>query len=290
MLRVLTKTFAKKATQPNPGQRVVATDLPDEVWIKVFSHLSRRRIAHVALTCHRFLHIVRNDMLWKTLLKSHFGPPVRLGAADTWLEAYQLRLAQEVRLSWYDPVLRSLILFEIPHWAEAIHQGDDEYCFEAVKRFRRLVTETSPPPLEDVVLSGMVKDIIPLLQRHDHPALQLEVAWTLASIAGGELHHRLVIAEAGGIRALVQALSLRDEAVVAQTLWALGNLVHDNAVLRDAVLEENAMADILTVYKAMSDKTSLYRHLAWALRNLCAGSVDKSVYSFLTHTLSQNRY
>ena len=83
----------------------------------------------------------------------------------------------------------------------------------------------------------------------------------------------------------MKLLSLRNEGIVSQALWALGNIAHDNAMLRDAILQENAVADIVTLYKAISTKTSLYRHVAWALRNLCGGTVHLLSLLRQTHIL-----
>lgn len=94
--------------------------------------------------------------------------------------------------------------------------------------FRKILASDRNPPIDAVIAAGVIPHIVALLDRHDHPELQVEAAWAITNIACGSIEQVLVLLQHDVARKLIQLLhTSTNDAVREQTLWALGNMTID---------------------------------------------------------------
>ncbi len=107
------------------------------------------------------------------------------------------------------------------------------------------------PPIQQLLDSGVVPCLIQFLRMDDNPALQLEAAEALTNITSSyKSEHIRYVVEAGVVPILIRLLSSRNESVVSQAAWALGNIAGENDVkYRDIILAEGAKVHSLPCYK-----------------------------------------
>lgn len=67
----------------------------------------------------------------------------------------------------------------------------------------------------------------------------------------------------------LQALLFQDIEIIAQAVWALGNIAGDSPTCRDLVLNSGALQPLLA--QLDNSKLSMQRNATWTLSNFCRG-------------------
>ena len=114
---------------------------------------------------------------------------------------------------------------------------DNEQLFPAVQSIRKMLSRERNPPIDDVIKSNLVNNLVAYLDISDHPMLQFEAAWALTNIASGNSQQTRHVVEAGAVPPFVKLLSSPNSNVCEQAVWALGNIAGDGAELRDLVIK-----------------------------------------------------
>ncbi|CAD7951112.1 unnamed protein product [Amoebophrya sp. A120] len=126
-----------------------------------------------------------------------------------------------------------------------------------------------------------IRKMVTIMLNTDDHKLKFELAWTLTNIASGNSEHTNAVVESGGLEAFLQILNsrsaLRSE-LCEQAIWALGNIAGDGPVLRDKLLERNAIKVLQNICSAVTqlqwndkEKTDVLRNVMWLMSNLCRG-------------------
>ena len=171
---------------------------------------------------------------------------------------------------------RSATREEIPALVQGCYV--EATALECVTSLRKLLSLENNPPIDAVIGSGVVPQLVNLLSAavDGSPRLQFEAAWCLTNVASGSSEQTSHVARAGAIPAFVRLLSSPDENTCEQAFWALGNIAGDSATLRDAVLDAGVMVPLLRQIQA-GPKLSLLRNTVWFLSNLCRGKPPPSL-------------
>jgi hypothetical protein len=79
-----------------------------------------------------------------------------------------------------------------------------------------------------VIEAGFVPIFVELLGRDDAPALQIQCAWALTNIAGGDRSSTQAACDAGAVPLFVRYLTSGNLELVEQCIWGLGNISGDS--------------------------------------------------------------
>jgi len=153
---------------------------------------------------------------------------------------------------------------------ERAKNSDPSTQLAAVQAARKLLSSDRNPPIDALILSGILPVLVGCLSSTDQPALQFEAAWALTNIASGTSQQTRKVIDAGAVPIFVSLLLSEQEDVQEQAIWALGNIAGDSPECRDYVLDQGILAPLLTLL-TKSTRLSMTRNAVWALSNLCRG-------------------
>lgn len=149
-------------------------------------------------------------------------------------------------------------------------ESDGTERLQALNYFRRLVSENIDETIPRVIRAGLVPILVEYLQKDYEPALQLEAAWALTNISGGDSAAAHQVIAAGAIPIFVRLLAKENVELVDQVIWALGNLAGDSPTVRDTILAEGVVPLLIPI--ASRSWTGNFLGLqtyAWILTNFC---------------------
>ena len=123
---------------------------------------------------------------------------------------------------------------------------------DAAQRITKLLSRDQNPPINEVIQSGIIPQLVQLLENNSFPMLQFESAWALTNIASGNSNQTRVVVEAGAVPAFIRLLKSPNDDVVEQSVWALGNIAGDSPQCRDFVLSQDVLPPLLRFVTAFT--------------------------------------
>lgn len=138
----------------------------------------------------------------------------------------------------------------------------------AVQQCRKLLSSDKSPPIDELIMNGILPILVQCLSRADNPTLQFEASWALTNIASGTSAQTNKVVHAGAVPLFLQLLMSPHENVCEQAVWALGNIIGDGPVLRDFVIEMGVVKPLLSFIKP-EIPISFLRNVTWVIVNLC---------------------
>uniref|UniRef100_A0A0B6ZRW0 Importin subunit alpha n=1 Tax=Arion vulgaris TaxID=1028688 RepID=A0A0B6ZRW0_9EUPU len=148
------------------------------------------------------------------------------------------------------------------------NSSEPEIQLSAVQAARKLLSSDRNPPIDDLIVSGILPVLVNCLCKDDNPALQFEAAWALTNIASGSSSQTQAVVEAGAVPYFLQLLRSPHQNVCEQAVWALGNIIGDGPQCRNYVISLGAVQHLLTFINATIPLPFL-RNVAWVIVNLC---------------------
>ena len=85
------------------------------------------------------------------------------------------------------------------------------------------------------------------MQKSYFPKIQYEAAWCLTNIASGNNDQVEVLLKNGAIKAFIMLLNSPHISVADHAIWGLGNIAGENHLIRDLVLNEDAVLPISNI-------------------------------------------
>jgi hypothetical protein len=124
--------------------------------------------------------------------------------------------------------------------------------------------------IQQAIDSGITKQLVSFLTRHDASLLQIEAGWALTNITSGSTEQCATVVEEGAVPILCDLLSSPDEGVIDQALWALSNIAGDSREHRDVVLRSGILEPLLRIVDDPKTQKALLKTAVWGvLSNLC---------------------
>merc|ERR1711881_451192 len=153
---------------------------------------------------------------------------------------------------------------------EKARSADQATQLAAVQAARKLLSSDRNPPIDALIVSGILPVLVGCLSEDDNPSLQFEAAWALTNIASGTSQQTRIVIDSGAVPIFLQLVSSSSEDVQEQAIWALGNIAGDSPECRDYVIAEGIVLPLLKVLSE-TNRVSMKRNAVWALSNLCRG-------------------
>lgn len=151
---------------------------------------------------------------------------------------------------------------------QAGYSHNPELQLIAVQTARKLLSSDRNPPIDALIVSGILPILVKCLECHDNPALQFEAAWALTNIASGTSAQTNKVVQAGAVPLFLELLHSPQQNVCEQAVWALGNIIGDGPHLRDYVIELGVVNPLLSFIKP-EIPISFLRNVTWVIVNLC---------------------
>jgi len=161
-------------------------------------------------------------------------------------------------------------LKSLPMYVKGVASNFMDKQVESVTQIRKLLSIEKNPPIEEVIESGVVPQLVEFLKADHNQTLQFEAAWALTNIASGTTQHTRHIIQYGSIGLFVLLLRSPSKDVREQAVWALGNIAGDSPEYRDLVLRNQALEPLVQLCCQNAD-ISMLRNATWTLSNLCRG-------------------
>ncbi|RWS15915.1 importin subunit alpha-3-like protein [Dinothrombium tinctorium] len=146
--------------------------------------------------------------------------------------------------------------------------NDMELKLNAVKAARKLLSSDKNPPIDELIMSGILPILVECLKGEDSPPLQFEAAWALTNIASGTSQQTQAVVEAGAVPIFLQLLHSANDNVCEQAVWALGNIIGDGPQLRDYCINLGVVRPLLSLIEP-DMSLSFLRNVTWVIVNLC---------------------
>ena len=157
-----------------------------------------------------------------------------------------------------------------PGCRKKLFDKNPQHLLEAIRHYRRLLSNATEPPVEQIISAGLTSRFVELLTYDNMPHVQFEAAWALTNITSGMSEHTKHVVDLGATAHFVRLLQSTNENVRDQSVWALGNIAGDSSDNRDLVLRSGGMLPMLAQFR-MTTNESLLNNAVWALSNLCRG-------------------
>lgn len=150
-----------------------------------------------------------------------------------------------------------------------IRSGDPDKEFLAVQTARKMLSREKNPPIDKMILLGLVPVCVRFLQCSTRVDLQFEAAWALTNIASGTNEQTRQVIEAGAVPRFITLLHSPSNNVAEQAVWALGNIAGDGAKARDIVLKYQSVEALIHLAQKPDTQLSFLRNIVWLMSNLC---------------------
>ncbi|KAJ3122715.1 Importin alpha subunit (Karyopherin alpha subunit) (Serine-rich RNA polymerase I suppressor protein) [Physocladia obscura] len=171
----------------------------------------------------------------------------------------------------------------IPGLVEAVFSSATELQYDALVKFRKILSKERDPPIEEVIACGVVPRFVQFLLSDNH-LIQFEAAWALTNIASGSSAQTQVVIDHNAIPIFVTLLRAQSADVREQAVWALGNIAGDSPRCRDIVLGCGALQPLLDIFNE-TKKVSMLKNAAWTLSNLCRGNNPPPQWTSISRAL-----
>jgi importin subunit alpha-1 len=156
---------------------------------------------------------------------------------------------------------------ELKKLVEQARSKNLEIIINAVVEIRKMISQSKNPPIDEIIQSGIVPDLIEFLKNSD-TKLQYETASILTNIASGTFEQTKVIIDSGAVPVFLQFLHSSDHNVSNQVAWALGNIIADKTQFYNYCIELGLIEEILKIDFSKLRIKNL-RTLTWIMANLC---------------------
>lgn len=156
----------------------------------------------------------------------------------------------------------------IPEIVQGLQNYDLHLKFVAAQNARKILSREKNPPIDTLISTGVVPNLVACLTCNDNVPLQFEACWALTNIASGTSAQTKTVVEAGAIPIFIYLLSSPHANVAEQAVWALGNIAGDCPELRDLVIDHGVVQPLLSLLTP-DISTVFRRNITWTLSNLC---------------------
>lgn len=152
---------------------------------------------------------------------------------------------------------------------DAFMQNEDQQLLlDVTQQIRKYMSKEPYPPTDEVIQAGLLPRFVELLDAHDRPSLQFDVAWILTNICSGTTEQTNAVVYAGAVPKLISLINSPDTNVCEQAVWALGNIIGDGHELREVVINHGFLEPFLKLIKP-DVRVSFLKNITWVIVNIC---------------------
>ena len=157
----------------------------------------------------------------------------------------------------------------LSQYVEGLMTEDTSKQIEGATNLRNLLRfDVTHEKISAVIDTGVLPRLIEFLQSPDSPALQHEAAWIMTNISSGSAEQTKAIVDAGAVPHLIGLVKSTNEDVAENAMWTISNMAIDSSELRDIVLKEDFLSQVLEVLQTRTT-IKLQRVATWTMSNFC---------------------
>ena len=191
-----------------------------------------------------------------------------------------------------------LLLKHLPKHAKGCYNKDYKQRYQCLIKIRRLVSfhGYAMEPIQPVINTGVVKQLINILHHNSTPLLQFEALWILTNLACGNTIQTKILVKYEIISSLKRVLKSNqtNNEIKSQAMWCLGNIAGDCSYLRSVlfvkydmfygvlvpILTSDSLRKCIKTGKPPKDKheLDLLKESSWCLSNFCRKGSKKLFY------------
>jgi len=156
-------------------------------------------------------------------------------------------------------------------YCQMIRRGSRLEILEGLTRMRILLSIEKDTPIQAVVDTNIVLDLIKIVKDKTEEHARIEATWCLTNIATGTNLQVQSLVEKGMISLYVDTLNEDNIYLLEQVVWGIGNIAGDCIAFRNELLDKGAMAAMVKCYRKIKagGQTKHIKNLIWAASNLC---------------------
>ncbi|CAI2363418.1 unnamed protein product [Moneuplotes crassus] len=204
---------------------------------------------------------------------------------------------EEMTIMDYYEILKNtkFELSDFPLLQELINSDKDRNILLAVVGLGKLITLADNPPIQNVIDTDVLSQLITLVGRNDIPNIQFEALWCLTNIASGKTEHMQALVDKGIIPIFtsflgtIQKNELGQEIfhcphpmnIVENSTWALGNISSENSRYRAMILDEKALKLLANILKNAEPNSMMTRNCMWCIKHLLRNRPFPSIEELL---------
>ncbi|KAJ3446171.1 importin subunit alpha [Anaeramoeba flamelloides] len=180
-------------------------------------------------------------------------------------------------------------------FVEGVKSNDYNNQLEHTHAIRMILSSETNAPIEKVIRSGVAKEFIKFLDMNQKAELQFEAAWALSNLCSGSSRQTKAIVRLGVIPKFVDLLESNDIDICEQAIWGLANIAGDSVELRNLVLKEKNVVQLIgLIFTHEKITNDIGKTAAWTLSNLVQGkpspklSLVKGAIPIFTRLLINN--
>jgi len=144
---------------------------------------------------------------------------------------------------------------------------------EIAQLIRKIVSVDDAPPIKQLVNSGILPDLVSLMDRKyvTKKTLLVETFWIIANISSSDSEYveRLVNLEV--IPKAIGLLEYCSEEVNDNLIWILANIAGDSIPYRELLLKHKIVNKLEKILSGKALQTSFLNNISWLISNLCRG-------------------
>eukprot|EP01084_Bolivina_argentea_P188297 324165_1 len=169
-------------------------------------------------------------------------------------------------------------LQELPKYIANILQPNDESLqLHGLTAIRILLSVERSPPTAQVIKSGAVGRIVQFLFTERGQVAseigskcKLEAAWIVTNIAAGTSECVACVVQYGAIKGLVELLrNASDSESMNQAIWGLGNIAGDSSQLKDMIVSNGVLSDVVRVIDSTNNfNCEIEKNAIWLMSNV----------------------
>ncbi|KII61912.1 Importin subunit alpha-3 [Thelohanellus kitauei] len=201
--------------------------------------------------------LVQGDKMWKNV-ESHKGHIEPLPPSYTFDEAIITSIEDVAK--WVQGI--SFIFQECA-------SSNRDVAYKAVYKLRQYLCSKHKLYTDKLLELNIVNILASHLVKGETTDVKYDAAWALTNIASGDSKHTSFLIKESVIKALSSLLCDPHPSLVAQSIWALSNIIADRPVPREFVLRTNIISFLHHPLNQHRNSIPVMKKLSLMLINIC---------------------
>jgi importin subunit alpha-6/7 len=158
-------------------------------------------------------------------------------------------------------------------FSKALREENITQLTDLAQAIRKIVSVDDYPPIEQLIQSGILPEILTLLDKKfaKHQDLLIEICWIIANVSSSNTEHVAKLIELNVVPKAIDLLQSKSEEINDNIIWILANIAGDSFQHRDILLRSNIVEKLDHIVTMKPFQPSFLNNVSWLISNLCRG-------------------